>query len=208
MMWKVISLVPWESTLVCNFRSVGLKSGQSTLPVSLITWPRRGTGNSAFKRCGNVVLWAEICTSFRKRVNFEATNLNETFKNYLTLQRSWNQGTEPMLPMAHWQHKCHLISAAQKLHFCWVCVCQRGFSVVHVYTILECTMCTYSLILPGNWYVAIAVWFKMCQYYCFFLRPIVLGEQKHSNENASDEVKTLQCWATSRNTGLFKVYTI
>lgn len=73
--------------------------------------------------------------------------------------------------MADWQHTFHLLSVAQKLpNFCWVSICLRGFSVIHVYTMLECTMCTYSLIPPGKWrHVATAFWFKMCHhYYCFF----------------------------------------
>lgn len=31
------SLVPWESTLVCNFRTLEFKSGQSTLPVTALS---------------------------------------------------------------------------------------------------------------------------------------------------------------------------
>lgn len=52
--------------------------------------------------------------------------------------------------MAYWWHdRPFLISVAHQFYFCEVCICLRGFTVMHVYTILECSA-VISLFIGSN----------------------------------------------------------
>lgn len=55
--------------------------------------------------------------------------------------------------MAYWLHsQPFLISVVHQLHFCELCVCLTGFTVNHVYTILECSA-LISLFISSTWKV-------------------------------------------------------
>lgn len=82
MMLKVSSLMPWESTLVCNFRTVGLKRGQSTLPVTALshdTEEEQGTlhsggENKHISQEKGSLFSQETYEKFKTSFNFESTD--------------------------------------------------------------------------------------------------------------------------------------